>query len=85
MTILSHVQRFSKEAFRWWLVFAHALGYINTKLLLTVFYVLIIGPVWLVCLLLRIDFLERTWKQGRSYWKVKVPVDHSPTATRHQF
>ncbi len=85
MKILTHLRRFGKAALRWWLVLAHALGYVNTKLLLTIFYVLIIGPVWFVCLLLRIDFLDRKWQRERSYWKVKEPVDHSLTATRHQF
>ena len=85
MYFLTYITWIGKEAYRLWLAFAHALGYVNTKILLTLFYVLVVGPIWLVCFLLRIDFLNRNWKKDGSYWKVKDPVDHSPTATRHQF
>ena len=79
------LKKIGSTAYRWWMAFAHALGYVNTKVLLTVFYVLVLGPVWLICTIVRIDFLDRRWRRGTTYWRKKEPTDHTPAASRHQF
>jgi hypothetical protein len=71
--------------YRWWMAFAHALGYVNTKALLTIFYLLILAPVWLICSIFRVDFLDRRWRRGTTYWREKESTEHTQAASRRQF
>ena len=53
-----------------WMAFARFLGWLNTKILLTLFFALVITPVGLVLRLFRRDLLEqRTGTDAESYWK----------------
>lgn len=53
-----------------WMAFAKFLGWLNTRILLTLFFVLVITPVGLVIRLLRKDLLdERSRKSALTYWK----------------
>lgn len=49
--------------------FAHTLGKINSFILLTAFYFVVIGIARLVLLIGRKDILEERWKDKPSYWK----------------
>lgn len=77
------LKRLWKTVFGWWMAFAHVLGHVNTIILLTVMYVLIIGPSWVVVSVLRKDLLRR--RPRRSYWIEKPPLKHTLDETRHQF
>ncbi len=44
---------------KWWMAFARALGWLNARLLLTVFYFVILGIPALILRLLRKDPLHR--------------------------
>ena len=79
------LRKIGSIAYRGWMAFAHALGYVNTKVLLTVFYIVIIGPAWLVCTILRVDLLGSRWGRSGTLWRVKLPTEQTLDATRHQF
>ena len=70
---------------KWWMVFAHAVGWFNTRVLLTIAYVLIIGIGAIILKLIRKDLLHREFTQEKSYWKDKEPVKHSLEEAQRQF
>jgi hypothetical protein len=60
---------------RGWMRFAFALGYINSRIILTLVYALIFVPYGIVSRLLRRDPLHRRGEAKESYW-------HRRTVTR---
>jgi|GEM_PF-1900289 len=75
------IVNFLKLAYRLWMGFAHILGKINTAILLTVFYFLLIGTAKLFLILTRKDLLDSRWKDRSSYWKKREHFE----ATRDPF
>ena len=72
--------------YRGWMKFAHVLAVVNTTLLLTIVYVVLIGPIALVRKLFRRDTLEiGIPPEQESFWKVKDPVHHTVADSRRQF
>ena len=69
----------------WWMKFAHALGWFNTRLLLTVVYFILFAIPALVLKLMRKDLLDRRWQSTTSYWKDKEKVEHTLEQANHQF
>lgn len=69
----------------WWMKFAHVLAVVNTTLLLTIVYVLLIGPVSLLARSLGKDFLKHRVDRSGSFWKPKEPAAHTIDQARHQF
>lgn len=54
-----------------WMKFAHALGYINTRLILGLIFFGLFAPIGLILRLLKIDLVQRRPdKRPASYWKV---------------
>lgn len=63
---------FLKKLWKAWKAFAHALGKVQTFILLTVFYILILGPVSLFFRLFGKSPLQyRAAKDAETYWKIK--------------
>jgi hypothetical protein len=83
--MLNALKRLWKTLFSWWMAFARMLGHANTILLLTVMYVLVIGPSWAVMRVFRKDPLRRKLSAGGSSWIEKAPLAHTLDETRHQF
>jgi uncharacterized membrane protein YccF (DUF307 family) len=69
----------------WWMAFAHALGWVNTRVILTLMYIVIIGIPAIVLRIIRKDPLQRSYKDVRSYWMDKAPAAHTIEESRHQF
>lgn len=70
---------------RGWMTFATVLGHVNTRIILTVLYYLVMTPVGLVMRLFR-DPLDRSLHDGRSSQWIKrerTPVD--PARYERQF
>jgi hypothetical protein len=67
-----------------WLLFARTLGRVNTIILLTLIYVMIIGPMALLVKILRKDLLEKKKDSMKtSYWRDRA--SNEPTIERHKF
>jgi len=59
-----------------WMKFAHVLGWVNTRLLLGLFFYLVLTPVALVLRLGGKDLLDqRLDRSARSYWVKRTPVE----------
>lgn len=70
----------------WWMKFAHLVGWINTRVLLTIVYFVLFALPALIFRLLRKDPLHR--RRGSalpSYWQPKKQYTHSAEDATHQF
>lgn len=68
-----------------WKKFAHVLGIVNTRILLTITYVIIIGIVAIISRLIGADLLDRRMKERPSYWHDRDAADATLEAARRQF
>ncbi|MGZ3405083.1 MAG: SxtJ family membrane protein [Polyangia bacterium] len=61
---------------RGWTMLAHALGFINTRILLAFVFFVILAPVALVMRAFGRDPLERRRDRGRpTYWRTREPAE----------
>ncbi len=70
---------------RWWMKFAEVLGWINTRVILTIVYIVFFGLGAIVLRLFRVDLLNKRRRRTDSYWRAKDPVSHTLEQARHQF
>ncbi len=71
--------------YRQWMRFAHVLAVINTAVLLTLIYIVVIGPGFVVTRLLGIDSLDRSMKPKASYWRPRERARHQLEDVKRQF
>ncbi|HEY6952981.1 MAG TPA: SxtJ family membrane protein [Bacteroidota bacterium] len=79
------IRNIGSKLYKWWMQFARAIAFVNTRLLLTLFFVLVIGPIALVLKLIRKDFLQRSFDTSTSYWRVREPSEHTIENASRQF
>ncbi len=70
---------------RRWKQFASFLGRWNSRLVLTLLYLILVGPIAIVLKVLGKDPLDRKRKSVSSYWKDKEPLDSSLERNTYQF
>ena len=58
-----------RPVFKLWMKFAHAVGWFNTQVLLTIVFILIIIPTGLIMKLLRKDPMKRKMFAEETYWE----------------
>lgn len=64
--------------FRLWMKLAEGMSWVMTRVILSVFFYLILAPVGLVLRLTRKDLLNLAWKDGRTtYWIDKAEGEYS--------
>jgi hypothetical protein len=85
LTVMKLLRKIGQRVYKWWMAFARALAIANTVLLLTVVYVILIGPVSLVARIVGKDLLMHRIRPSRSFWRPKEPVAHTLDQARHQF
>jgi hypothetical protein len=69
----------------WWMKFAHAVGWFNTRLLLTIVYVILFAIPALILKLMRKDLLDRQYNDSPTYWKDKEKISHTLEQAKRQF
>jgi hypothetical protein len=70
---------------RGWKRFAHGLGVVNTKILLTLTYFVILAVISIIGRIFGADLLDRRMKSRTSYWHKREPADLSIESARRQF
>lgn len=65
--------------------FAHALGWVNTRIILTVVYLLIFTPVALIFKVIGKDPMERKFEEVNSYWVKREQKAFRQEDYRRQF
>ena len=87
--VLSLIALFSAAASRkfydLWMIFAHKLGYINSCILLSAIYFLIVTPYGLTLRLLGRDTMNRRGPGKKSYWISKPKKIHSQQQFKRLF
>lgn len=59
---------------RVWMKFGHALGWMNTRIILSVIFFIFMTPIRLILLMMGKDLLdEKLEREKKSYWKSKEP------------
>ena len=58
-----------RPVFKLWLKVAHAIGWFNTQLLLSIVFILIFAPTGLVMRLLQKDPMKRKMLAEKTYWE----------------
>jgi hypothetical protein len=72
--------------FRVWMRFAEALGRVSTRVLLSVFFYVVLTPAGILSRWLRDDPLDLAWKDGKpTYWKDKDPVPETMERYEKQY
>ena len=67
-----------------WLLFARILGRVMTGILLTIVYVIVIGPMYLGAKVMRKDLLlKKKYPLKSSYWRDRV--SNEPTIERYKY
>lgn len=70
----------------YWMKFAHALGWLNTRILLTVVYVLLFALPAIILKILRKDLLSKKLNpSAQTYWTFKQRIEHTVENAKHQF
>ena len=78
------MKSFFKKIKNGWMLFAQKLARINTVILLTIIYVMIVGPMALIAKMFRLDPLQRKRDTDKkSYWLNRISSE--PTIERHKF
>jgi len=68
LPIVGFVPLILRPVFKIWLKIAHALGWFNTQLLLSIVFILIFIPIGLIMRLLRKDPMNRKLQPEGTYW-----------------
>jgi hypothetical protein len=79
------MKRFFSLLWRGWKKFAHVLGIINTRILLTVSYFVILAVASIITKIGRKDLLERRMTRVQSYYHDHEPVQATLESVRRQF
>lgn len=67
-----------------WMAFGHALGWVNSRIILGVVFFAVVLPTGLIMRLLGKDLLNLKNKPGGSYW-IKRDKELTPQSLRNQF
>jgi len=79
------MKAFLKGAYRGWMMFAHGLGRVQTYLILSVFYLIIVGAISMVYRVFVGDPLRQKHADGISDWEQKPRTNVSLSEARQIF
>ncbi len=80
------MRKILKTLWAGWKYFAHIIGVVNTRIILTILYFVLFGFVSIILFVLRNDLLQRRRKIiKQSFWKAKEPQKLDLNLYKHQF
>ncbi len=65
--------------------FARGVAFVNTQILLTMIYVLVISPISFMLMIFRKDLLDKRISPTPTFWKPKDQVESTIERNRFQF
>jgi len=69
MPLVAFVPTLLRPVFKLWMKLAHAVGWFNTQVLLTIVFILIFIPIGFIMKLLGKDPMKRKMLSGETYWE----------------
>jgi len=82
---MNAIKQFFSLLWRGWKKFAHVLGVVNTRILLTLTYFIIFAIGWVCSVIVRADLLDRKLTKGASYYQNREPFKDTLETVRRQF
>ena len=79
------IKQFLSLLWRGWKKFAHVLGIVNTRILLTITYFIMFAFAWLFITLRRADLLDRKIDQSPSFYRHREPFKDTLETVRRTF
>ncbi len=79
------LKKLGRSLYKGWMLFARGLAFVNTRVILTIFFVFIIGPIALILKLAGKDFLQRKIDSSPSFWKPRERAEHTLENATRQF
>jgi glucan phosphoethanolaminetransferase (alkaline phosphatase superfamily) len=70
---------------KWWMTLAAMLGYVNSRILLSAMFYLVLTPIGMVLRLLGHDALERRKGLAPSYWRTRAVTRQSRESYERSF
>ena len=82
---MNGIKQFFSLLWRGWKKFAHILGIVNTRILLTLTYFIIFAVASIFVLASRADLLDRKMKKQPSYYHNRTPFKDTLETVKRQF
>jgi hypothetical protein len=79
------IKRIGSLLYKGWMAFARALAFVNTRVILTLFFLIVIGPIAVILKLAGKDFLQREIDSSPSFWKPRERAEHTLENAARQF
>lgn len=80
------MKRFFKNIYDYWMLFAKALGWVNTRILLSIIYFVVFTLFRMVSIIIGKDLLDRKIEKDReSYWQKRELKTFKKELYRRQF
>lgn len=77
--------KFLKTLYKGWMKFAHALGWVNTRIILTLVYYFVFTPLALIFRVVGKDPMNRKLQLVETYWVEREQVPFDRERARRQF
>lgn len=79
------IKKFFSLLWRGWKKFAHVLGIVNTRILLTISYFVILAFAAVITKVMGKDLIDRRMKPAPSFYHPHEPIQATVEACRRQF
>lgn len=77
---------FFRKIYDYWMLFAKALGWVNTRILLSLMYFVIFTPFRIIGVVIGKDMMDRKIEKGKeSYWQKREIKPFKKELYRRQF
>lgn len=84
--ILGNMKIFFRRIYDYWMLFAKALGWVNTRILLSLMYFFIFTPFRIISVVIGKDMLDRKIEKDKdSYWQRREVKIFKKELYRRQF
>lgn len=74
-----------RKLYALWMKFAMALGWFNTRVLLFLFFVIVLGPISVLGRLFGKNFFEDHPRDAQSYWHLRPEPGYTKESCQRQF
>ena len=79
------MKQFLNTLYRYWMIFAKKLAIIPTTIILSLIYVIAVGPIAIANFIMRKDILNKRFADKDSFWLDKEHVATDPERCKRQF
>ena len=79
------MKEFFKPLYRGWMKFAHGLGWVNTRIILTLVYYLVFSPLAILFKIIGKDPMNRKIGSADTYWIERDSAPFDRERARRQF